>query len=230
LGMVVDPQSAMTVDAVLNNAEGFASGAGDLATDSLADGSQRVKAIGYEMDLLALPESEDNGKLAACHAIHSVYFAVRAAGEAVAGNQSGLIHSVKELIFEATLAAAHAARSVLPVDASPSVQSESRRNATRDCNRAMATDYRTLIALGLGQFPSLGNPVDLSASGPLGSLWPDGEPAWFREGLAFGLWETVEQVKQDFKERQQIEDMTPPYERLRELADHSGPAVSWFEE
>lgn len=42
-------------------------------------------------------------------------------------------------------------------------------------------DLAALTRLNLGQFPELGDPIDPSESGPLGPLWPDGEPAWYRE-------------------------------------------------
>jgi hypothetical protein len=47
---------------------------------------------------------------------------------------------------------------------------------------AVAADYERLIQLRLGNHPDLGDPVDPSESGPLGPLWPDGEPEWFLKG------------------------------------------------
>ncbi len=45
---------------------------------------------------------------------------------------------------------------------------------------AAEADYVKLLRLNLGKYPDLGDPVDPSESGPLGPLWPDGEPEWLR--------------------------------------------------
>jgi hypothetical protein len=45
---------------------------------------------------------------------------------------------------------------------------------------ALAADYETLRHLGGGHFKNSGEPIDPSESGPLGPLWPDGEPEWLR--------------------------------------------------
>ena len=45
--------------------------------------------------------------------------------------------------------------------------------------RALRADMNQLRELNLGQFRELGEPIDPSETGPLGPLWPEGEPVWF---------------------------------------------------
>jgi hypothetical protein len=45
---------------------------------------------------------------------------------------------------------------------------------------ALLADLNRLLAMNLGKPGSLGQPIDPSESGPLGKLWPDGEPDWYR--------------------------------------------------
>lgn len=40
-------------------------------------------------------------------------------------------------------------------------------------------DFQALRSFQLGSFPELGPPIDPSEAGPLGPLWPDGEPEWY---------------------------------------------------
>ncbi len=49
---------------------------------------------------------------------------------------------------------------------------------------AVAADYTNLIDLRLGDYGTPGQPVDPTANGPLGSLFPQTTPRWFTEGLA----------------------------------------------
>ena len=42
------------------------------------------------------------------------------------------------------------------------------------------SDSQRLLDLNLGTFPDPGQPVDPTESGPLGHLWPEGAPAWYR--------------------------------------------------
>ncbi len=48
---------------------------------------------------------------------------------------------------------------------------------------AASHDLPTLLGLGLGDFPNLGEKIDPSPNGPLGSLWPDREPDWYQQAL-----------------------------------------------
>ncbi|HVW38718.1 MAG TPA: hypothetical protein VHB99_15495, partial [Pirellulales bacterium] len=53
-----------------------------------------------------------------------------------------------------------------------------------DTERAMFEDLRRLAALDLGDSQSFGREIDVTPTGPLGPLWPDGEPEWFRRACA----------------------------------------------
>jgi hypothetical protein len=46
--------------------------------------------------------------------------------------------------------------------------------------QAARADFIHLLGLGLGLSQEFGQPIDPSESGPLGPLWPKGEPEWFR--------------------------------------------------
>ncbi len=48
--------------------------------------------------------------------------------------------------------------------------------AVADAARA---DLDRLLAQNRGTYPQLGEPLDPSENGPLGTLWPKGPPAWF---------------------------------------------------
>jgi hypothetical protein len=53
-----------------------------------------------------------------------------------------------------------------------------------DTERAMFEDLRRLADLDLGDPQTLGSEIDATPSGPLGPLWPQGEPEWFRLACA----------------------------------------------
>jgi hypothetical protein len=82
----------------------------------------------------------------------AVRFAVRAVNAALAGARAGT---------EAVIAGAMKAE-----------------QASSAFARATDSDFRKLVELDLGEYPAVGRTVDPSASGPLGPLWPDGEPEW----------------------------------------------------
>lgn len=44
---------------------------------------------------------------------------------------------------------------------------------------AIADDYAAVVALGTGDYPSLGKPFAATIDGPLGKLWPDDPPEWW---------------------------------------------------
>jgi len=48
---------------------------------------------------------------------------------------------------------------------------------------AAAHDLQDLFGLGLGDFPNVGRRINPLPDGPLGPLWPDGEPDWYLEAL-----------------------------------------------
>lgn len=49
---------------------------------------------------------------------------------------------------------------------------------------AIRGDFRKLLALEPGDRGTIGKPVDPTEQGPLGPLWPRGEPPWLREAIA----------------------------------------------
>lgn len=51
--------------------------------------------------------------------------------------------------------------------------------ATEVVVRALRADFERLVALGLGEACTLGEPIDASETGPLGGLWPAGTPDWY---------------------------------------------------
>jgi hypothetical protein len=53
-----------------------------------------------------------------------------------------------------------------------------------DTDRAMVEDLRRLAALDLGEPQTLRREIDAAPTGPLGPLWPEGEPEWFRRACA----------------------------------------------
>lgn len=53
-----------------------------------------------------------------------------------------------------------------------------------EVSEAASADFQKLLAAKLGDFPELGQPVDPSASGALGPLWPSGVPQWYTTGFA----------------------------------------------
>lgn len=53
-----------------------------------------------------------------------------------------------------------------------------------DLEKTMFEDLRLLAALDLGEANTLGREIDVTPTGPLGPLWPEGEPEWFRRACA----------------------------------------------
>ncbi len=94
----------------------------------------------------------------------------------------------------------------------------------------MAEDYRRILELKAGHFPKRGEPIDPREDGPLGPLWPDGEPEWLREGLASGEWQTLLQVHHDIQAGERAKQNVLSYEQLKNLAILSTPPREWFEE
>jgi hypothetical protein len=71
--------------------------------------------------------------------------------------------------------AAYAARAAADA-AYAAVYTTAARAAADAAYAAVYTDFKSLINLRLGRYPELGEPIDPSEKGPLGPLWPDGEP------------------------------------------------------
>ena len=79
----------------------------------------------------------------------------------------------------AARAAAHAASATTAAACSPD-EDESDENDDEDAaqDAAARADYDRLLKLNPGAFPKLGQPIDATENGPLGPLWPAGEPDW----------------------------------------------------
>jgi hypothetical protein len=52
------------------------------------------------------------------------------------------------------------------------------QNVRSKAQLAIVADYQAIDHMNLGTFPDLGDPIDPSEHGPLGSLWPAGKPDW----------------------------------------------------
>ena len=89
---------------------------------------------------------------------------------------------------DAARAAAAAARTADAEDAARAAFDAARaadaNGAAADAADAARADFEQLTNLKLGKRSELGEPIDLSDNGPLGPLWPTGEPTWYREKLA----------------------------------------------
>lgn len=52
-------------------------------------------------------------------------------------------------------------------------------DAMSEVAAAARADFQRLIEIERGSESKLGNQIDMSDDGPLGSLWPNGEPKWY---------------------------------------------------
>lgn len=80
-------------------------------------------------------------------------------------------------IDSAVDAAACAAAAADPATAAYSAAS-SAAALSAAARSAARRDFTTLVCLKHSSAPELGEPIDLSDNGPLGPLWPNGEPDW----------------------------------------------------
>jgi hypothetical protein len=108
-----------------------------------------------------------------------------AATAAVAATAAAAAVAVADAVFVAiesyassntSGAAAYAALSAIDASASAVL-------SFRDSDVAYAAafaDLDHLLAMNLGEPGTLGQPIDPTESGPLGKLWPEGEPEWYR--------------------------------------------------
>src|SRR5262249_36273869 len=154
--------------------------------------------------------------LAAFHAATAAFQAVYCAYEATWGGSEGVAERCQAVAYEAAAAGAHAAQAACALDLPLSVAIAANRLGAAAFARAMARDYQKLVDRKLGKFPERGEAIDPSETGPLGPLWPEGEPDWYREGLARGEWQSIAQVREELRAAERAAQMTPPYEQLRE--------------
>jgi hypothetical protein len=137
------------VEQAIGIAERFALGKQALA----ADGGAAAEAAGD-----VARAAWDRGDLAASYAAHAAYYAADA-GTPRRGR--------------ARASAPATAASYAYTDAAGSAGADRGRGAF---DAACASDLAKLARLRLGTFPELGKPIDPSENGPLGPLWPNGEP------------------------------------------------------
>jgi hypothetical protein len=102
---------------------------------------------------------------AASHAAYAAYFAN-------AANATAHAHADDHAALEADTYAANAAYAADAADA--------RAVGTVILINALATDIDRLLALNLGKRGTKGQAIDPSEAGPLGPLWPEGKPEWYR--------------------------------------------------
>jgi hypothetical protein len=97
------------------------------------------------------------------------YAAVRAA--AAAAHAEEYVHGKSDSSISEVVAAAFGAGRVLAGNSDLFTQDL--------ILAALFADMENLVSLAKGASQDLGPPIDPSESGPLGSLWPAGTPAWF---------------------------------------------------
>jgi|SRR5579871_2563856 len=105
------------------------------------------------------------------------------------------VYSVTPIASSARLAASSAAAAAYAASTAYSAEGVAREVAKSALNAVTAScvvppaleaarvDLRRLNRLHLGTFPDLGDPVDFSARGTLGPLWPKRMPDWYVASL-----------------------------------------------
>ena len=90
---------------------------------------------------------------------------------------------------------------------------------------AADSDFKRLKALGLGKPGTVGQPIDPSQNGPLGSLWPHGEPEWYRKA-----WDDVaareEKEKQEASAQLSSESNAAPITLLFDASEFSDEDIA----
>lgn len=90
-----------------------------------------------------------------------------------------------ELAYAAAAFAADSARTPIPMKAvSCAVRCAHSAAAGGDLTPEQCADLTLLLGRIVDQPGQLGEPIDPSEVGPLGPIWPHGEPAWWTEGWA----------------------------------------------
>jgi hypothetical protein len=129
----------------------------------------RKKAIDRALELAASFAKHDVGKYFRNNIGATAYDAggpAASAAYAASDAYVGAFDDAAYAAYDAAVAAAHAAHNAV------------------DVYEAADLDYRMLVSLNLGSAGSLGRFVDPSGQGPLGPLWPWGEPAWLHNSEA----------------------------------------------
>lgn len=134
---------------------------------------------------------DDDAKAAAKAAAWAAESAVNAAAAAdcpsitVHAAQSAAYSAVQAAVAQSPAEVAGAAESAESAVAYVSYAKESTGfTPESDVQRAMSEDLRRLAALYFGDPQTLLCEIDVTPAGPLGPLWPDGMPEWFRRACA----------------------------------------------
>jgi hypothetical protein len=154
------------VHGVIATAEAFAKGASlnKNMVDEAARAAARAADVALYGSALASTIGTDtaNAARAAWAAAESARAAHACARAIGVGARAGADFEVK-LAAQTAEAADDAAKAAAGVDAA---------NAAR-------ADLSRLLGLNLGGPGEIGQPIDVTETGPLGSLWPKGAPAWY---------------------------------------------------
>ncbi|MGD0042206.1 MAG: S8 family serine peptidase, partial [Isosphaeraceae bacterium] len=152
-------------------------------TESVARGVDLTREAEVDQDITrpAINPSDEN---LASEAVRAAAAEIQLAGEAAAKAMHAAIGATAiarspdvSTLFIADAVAGNAAAAAK--FASKVVAGVS-HNAQQDYESRATSDYEILLERRLGEFPNLGQPINPSESGPLGPLWPDREPKWFR--------------------------------------------------
>lgn len=92
------------------------------------------------------------------------------------------LYIARDASARAVVTAAYSA-AALAADAAASVSPLAADVSSSAANR----DYKRLMELEPGNFPALGRPIDPTETGPLGPLWPNGEPEWYVHAKYSGI-------------------------------------------
>jgi hypothetical protein len=142
-------------------AERFASGV--TVTADAADAAAKAAAWAA---------NESANAAAAAHCPTTAFYAARFAAYSAA--DAAVTRSAVDAAGAAE--SAYSAAALLSFTAGPAPRT--------DTDSAMYGDLRRLVDLRLGDMKTIGRQVDATSAGPLGALWPFGEPEWFLRACA----------------------------------------------
>jgi len=107
---------------------------------------------------------------AACAAADA---AARAAYASYAAARATRAAAARAAAENAAAYAVNAADAATDATADAAADADAEATAVRAAEAAAKADYDRLLSLNLGVYPELGQPIDPTENGPLGSLWPE---------------------------------------------------------
>jgi hypothetical protein len=168
--------SRVAIDQAITVAEAFARGdkaVGAAVTAGAAVGAAR----GAEID--GVTETAVGAAWAAAQAAEAVQAAKAAEAFGAAADNNFAVQAAEAADQTARCAALAVGNATLAVrSAALAVKAIA---SVTDRDHAILADIEQIIAFRLGEPGTLGSPIDPSEAGPLGPLWPGGEPAWLRK-------------------------------------------------